>query len=175
MSFAPRLSSVVAATLAPLLAVVLALCCSAASAQYKWKDSRGQLHASDQPPPREIPDKDVLQRPVARSLAAQVQPTSAGASAPASAAINRPPVDTELQQRRARAEQEAKARAKADEDRLALQRAENCQRARQQLATLDSGTRLVRVNEKGERIALDDAARAGEMAQARNVIASECR
>ncbi|OGB05325.1 MAG: hypothetical protein A3E25_14330 [Burkholderiales bacterium RIFCSPHIGHO2_12_FULL_69_20] len=157
------------------MAVVLALWGGAASAQYKWKDSRGQLHASDQPPPREIPDKDVLQRPVVRSLAAQVQPSAAGASAPAPAAINRPPVDAELRQRRARAEQEAKARAKADDDRLALQRAENCQRARQQLATLDSGTRLVRVNEKGERIALDDAARASEMAQARNVIASECR
>lgn len=171
MPLAPRRSSVAATTLAPLLAVVLALCCCAAEAQYKWKDSRGQLHASDQPPPRDIPDKDVLQRPVARPQATAVQ-----ASAPAaSAAALRAPIDPELQQRRARAEQEAKARAKADEDRLALQRADNCQRARQQLATLDSGTRLVRVNEQGERIALDDAARASEMAQARNVIASECR
>ncbi|MDO9283405.1 MAG: DUF4124 domain-containing protein [Aquabacterium sp.] len=171
MPFAPHSSSVAATT----LAVVLALCCGAAAAQYKWKDSRGQLHASDQPPPREIPDKDVLQRPAPRSQAAPVPPAAAAASAPASAAISRPPVDPELQQRRARAEQEAKARAKADEDRLALQRAENCQRARQQLATLDSGTRLVRVNDKGERVALDDATRASEMAQARNVIASECR
>jgi hypothetical protein len=173
MLFALRPSSVVSTS----LAVLLTLCCGAAAAQYKWKDSRGQLHASDQPPPREIPDKDVLQRPVARAQATAPQgsASASAASAPALAAINRPPVDPELQQRRARAEQEAKARAKADEDRLALQRAENCQRARQQLATLDSGTRLVRVNDKGERVALDDAARASEMAQARNVIASECR
>lgn len=175
MPLAPRRSSVAATTLAPLLAVVLALCCGAVEAQYKWKDSRGQLHASDQPPPRDIPEKNVLQRPVARSPAVQALSPALAASAPASAAIARAPVDPELQQRRARAEQEAKARAKADEDRLALQRAENCQRARQQLATLDSGTRLVRVNEQGERVALDDAARASEIAQARNVIASECR
>jgi hypothetical protein len=175
MPFAPRLLSVTTTTLAPLLALVLALCCGAATAQYKWKDNRGQLHASDQPPPRDIPEKNVLQRPVARSAGTQSLPVAPAASAPASAAIVRPPVDPELQQRRARAEQEAKARAKADDDRLALQRAQNCQRARQQLATLDSGTRLVRVNEQGERIALDDAARASEIAQARNVIASECR
>jgi hypothetical protein len=160
--------------LTPLLALMLALWCCPAAAQYKWKDSRGQLHASDQPPPRDIPEKDVLQRPVARPILSTAAPANASAAS-SPAAINRPPVDPELQQRRARADQEAKARAKADEDLLARQRAENCQRARQQLATLDSGTRLVRVNDKGERVVLDDAARASEMAQARNVIASECR
>lgn len=175
MPLAPRRSLVAATPLVPLLAMVLGLCCTPTLAQYKWKDSRGQLHASDQPPPRDIPEKNVLQRPAARSAATQAQPAAPAASAPASAAIARAPVDPELQQRRARAEQEAKVRAKADDDRLASQRAENCQRARQQLATLDSGTRLVRVNQNGERIALDDAARASETAQARNVIASECR
>ena len=49
------------------------------------------------------------------------------------------------------------------------------QRARQQLATLDSGTRLVRVDGQGERVVLDDAARANEAALARRVIASDCR
>lgn len=173
MPFAPRPSSVAVTSLTSLLALMLALWCGPAAAQYKWKDSRGQLHASDQPPPRDIPEKNVLQRPAARALSTAVPASASAASAPA--ATNRPPVDPELQQRRVRADQEAKARAKADEDRLAQQRTENCQRARQQLATLDSGTRLVRVNEKGERVVLDDAARASEMAQARNVIASECR
>ena len=65
--------------------------------------------------------------------------------------------------------------AQAEEQRLAGQRAENCQRARAHLATLDSGTRLVRVDARGERVVLDDAARAREAAEARGVIASECR
>ena len=34
-----------------------------AAAQWKWKDARGQVVISDTPPPREIPDRDVLQKP----------------------------------------------------------------------------------------------------------------
>ena len=142
-----------------------------ALAQYTWKDGKGQLHASDQPPPRDIPDKDVIRRPaVTRAL-----PTAIPASAPARPLAASAPVDPELQQRRARAEQEAKARAQAEEQRLASQRAENCQRARAHLATLDSGARLVRIDQRGERLVVDDAARAQEAAQARSLINSDCR
>lgn len=172
MPHAPRLSYVAASA----LALLLTLTSGAAMAQYKWRDGRGQLHASDQPPPREIPDKDVLQRPGPRTPQPPAAATAASAAAsPAGLVATRPPVDAELQERRARAEQQAQARAKADEQRAAAQRAENCQRARQQLATLDSGTRLVRIDDKGERVVLDDAARASEAALARQVIASDCR
>jgi hypothetical protein len=170
MFLAPRHLTLAATALA------LAVAGSPALAQYKWKDSRGQLHASDQPPPRDIPDKDVLQRPAPRPL--QLAATAASAASAASApglAANRAPVDPELQQRRARAEQEAKARAKVDDERASALRAENCQRARQHLATLATGSRLVRFNDKGERVVLDDAARASEAAQARDVMARDCR
>jgi hypothetical protein len=170
----PRLSTRCAAWLAPLL---LALACLPALAQYKWKDSAGQVHVSDLPPPRDIPEKDVLTRPNPAARAARpVAAASAGASAAASApGAARAPVDAELEARRSKAEQEAKARAKTDEDRAAAQRAENCQRARQHLATLETGQRLVQTNAKGERVVLDDAARANETAQARQVMASNCR
>jgi hypothetical protein len=59
--------------------------------------------------------------------------------------------------------------------RLSAQRAENCQRARTQVATLESGQRMARVNAKGEREVLDDKARAEELAQARDAAASNCR
>lgn len=159
------------------LCVAAALLLSAlapARAQYVWKDSRGQMHASDQPPPRDVADKDVIKRPSASRLAAT--PTAAASAAPSA----RPPaasapVDPELAQRRARAEQDAKAKAQADAQRVAAQRAENCQRARAHLATLESGTRLVRVNPQGERIVVDDAVRNREAAEARGVVASDCR
>lgn len=162
----PRLLSCVAAA---LLLVALA----PAHAQYVWKDSKGQMHASDQPPPRDVADKDVIKRPSAPRQAAT--PTAAASAAPAA----RPPaasapVDPELAQRRARAEQDAKAKAQADAQRLAAQRAENCQRARNHLATLESGARLVRVNPQGERIVVDDAVRNREAAEARSVVASDC-
>ena len=41
----------------------------AAQAQYKWKDARGQLHASDMPPPADIPERQVLQRPAGQRAA----------------------------------------------------------------------------------------------------------
>lgn len=161
------------AGLALLAAALLLGASGPASAQYKWKDSRGQVHASDLPPPREIPDKDVLQRPAgARSVTA-----AASAPAPAGTAASAPraPVDAELEARRRRAEQEAQAKARADEAAAAAQRADNCQRARQQLATLDSGRRLLRQNARGEPEVMDDAARAAEAQRARQVIAADCR
>ncbi|HOB95650.1 MAG TPA: DUF4124 domain-containing protein [Aquabacterium sp.] len=160
-----------------IAALALAAVQAPVLAQYTWRDARGQLHASDQPPPRDVADKDIIRRPATRPAAATPGAAASGAASapPARSAAASAPVDPELQQRRARAEQEAKAKAQAEEQRLAGQRAENCQRARAHLATLDSGTRLVRVDARGERVVLDDAARAREAAEARGVIASECR
>ena len=165
----PRLLLWIAAAAAGLLVQAPAL------AQYTWKDAKGQLHASDQPPPRDVPDKDVIRRPAARAAAQPAAGTVQAASAPSRPVAASAPVDPELQQRKARAEQEAKAKAQAEEQRLAGVRAQNCQRARAHLATLDSGSRLVRINERGERVVVDDNTRAQEAAQARSVVATECR
>ncbi len=152
---------------------LLLLALAPAQAQYVWKDSKGQMHASDQPPPRDVADKDVIRRPsAARPTALPAAPASAAAARlPAASA----PVDPELAQRRARAELDAKAKADAEAQRVASQRAENCQRARSHLATLEAGTRLVRVNAQGERTVVDDVVRNREAAEARAVVASDCR
>jgi type IV secretory pathway VirB10-like protein len=139
-----------------------------AAAQWKWRDKNGQITVSDLPPPRDVPAKDVLQRP--DPAAAQ---RDSAASAPAPTA--RPPVDKELQARKLAAEQEQAARARADAERLDAQKAENCRRARSHLAALDTGQRIARYNDKGEREVLDDKGRAEESRRARDVIASDCR
>jgi Domain of unknown function (DUF4124) len=160
-----------------LAAVLCLLLSNPAQAQWKWRDSRGQVHISDLPPPREVPDKDVMQRPelVARKQAASAAPASAPALAASAAAPLKAPVDPELEERRRRAEQELAARAKADEKKAAAVRADNCARAREQLATLDSGIRIARVKADGEREILDDSARAAEAKRARELMATECR
>jgi hypothetical protein len=147
------------------------------AAQWKWKDGRGQVVVSDTPPPRDVPEANVLHRPdlMARRPAAQ-----AAASAPASAAtgsevVAKAKVDPELEARKKRSEQEQADRAKAEEEKVALQRAENCKRARAHMASLDSGMRMSRTNEAGEREILDDKQRAEEMARTRQVITSDCR
>jgi hypothetical protein len=159
-----------------LALAALLLCAAEAQAQWKWRDSRGQIHLSDIPPPRDIPDKDVLQRPdlSSRKAAAQAAP-AASAPAVAAAAVAKPPVDPELEERRKRAEQEKAARTKADEQKLAAARKDNCQRAREQLATMESGQRIARIKADGEREILDDDQRAREARRARDLIAADCR
>jgi hypothetical protein len=145
-----------------------------AAAQWKWKDARGQVVISDVPPPREIPDRDVLQKPdVVARRAAPPAPVASAPSQESSAA--KPKVDPELEARKKRSEQEQNDKLKAEEDKVAAQRAENCRRARSHMATLDSGIRLSRTNEKGEREILDDKQRADEINRTRQVINSDCR
>lgn len=163
------------ASLGLALTLLVLATSSPAWAQYRWKDSRGQVHVSDLPPPRDIPDKDLLQRP-----AAPRQPTAApapaAATAPASgAAPTKPAVDPELEARRKRVEQDTAAKAKADAAKLAVQRSDNCRRVREQLATLNNGQRLVQFNAQGERVVMDDVARANAAAQAHQVEATDCR
>lgn len=168
-----------------LLGATLLLTSPTAQAQWKWRDKNGRVTASDLPPPRDIPDKDVLQRP--GSPAGRAAPATdtaavpaasapfAGTAASAAATVNPPAAETELDKRIKAAEQEKAAKAKAEEKKVAAQRSDNCNRARTQLATLESGQRVARVNTKGEREYLDDQARASEVTRARELIASNCR
>ncbi len=142
-------------------------------AQWKWRDKDGSVTVSDRPPPRDIADKDILSRPASARRAALLP--AAPASAASAVADGKGPLDREVEARRRAAEQEQAAKAKADETRLAAQRGENCQRARAQISTLESGQRLARVNGKGEREMLDDKARADELAQARDAATANCR
>ncbi len=145
-----------------------------AAAQWKWKDARGQVVISDVPPPRDIPERDVLQKPELVTRRPANQPAPA-ASASAAESVAKAKVDPELEARRKKAEQEQTDKAKADEEKVAAQRAENCRRARSHMASLDSGIRLSRVNDKGEREILDDKQRADEINRTRQIIASDCR
>lgn len=158
-----------------LVCVGLALTLPAA-AQWKWRDANGRVTASDLPPPHEVPEKDILQRPgtPGRRVLTVAAPAASAASAPSAPRVA-PAGDKELQARKRAAEQEQLAKVKAEEQRNAAIRAENCSRARSHLATLDSGQRMARINAKGEREIIDDQTRAEEARRARQVIASDCR
>lgn len=160
-----------------LLTAALALSLAQpAAAQWKWRDATGRVTASDMPPPRDVPEKDIIQRPgSARPYVAPPAAASAASAAATAAPRASAPVDKELEARRRAAEQQAQAKTKAEEARIAAVRAENCARARSYLQTLDSGMRIARTNDKGEREILDDQARAAEARRARDTIASDCR
>lgn len=157
-----------------LLSLMLLLAAPLAQAQWMWRDKDGRVTASDRAPPRDIAEKDILQRPVPESRrAAAPPPAASAASAVAGAAPTA--LDKEVQARKKAAEAEQAAKTKAEEERNASRRAENCRNARGNLATLESGVRIARTNDKGEREILEDAARNEAMRRAREVIASDCR
>jgi Domain of unknown function (DUF4124) len=169
---------------AMLLLACLALGLAAsAQAQWKWRDKGGQIHVSDLPPPHAVPDKDILQRPTASRFAAQAASAASAAAPAASAAGVAAPASVpgdnklaaEVEARRVKAQEEEKARRKAVEEANVTIRADNCQRARRSLVTLESGQRIARTNDKGEREILDDKARAEETQRARRIVASDCK
>ncbi|WP_225782881.1 DUF4124 domain-containing protein [Xenophilus sp. Marseille-Q4582] len=153
----------------------------AAQAQWQWVDGQGKKVFSDQPPPIDVPEKSILRRPGASAAARPAAAAPAAAPEAATPAASAPTaarpsgVDKELEEKTRKAEEAEKAQRAAEEQRIAKARADNCARARRGKATLDSGMRLARLNEKGEREVLDDQARATEQARLQAVIDSDCK
>lgn len=160
---------------APLAAGLLLLACSAACAQWAWKEGDRKVF-SDTAPPASVPDKNIIKRPgggAAMPAAAASADDAVTAAAPA-ATPQLPVVDKELEAKKKQAEQSEEARKKAEEQRVAKVRAENCARARQAKATIDSGVRLATTNTKGEREIMDDKARATETRRLDDIVRSDC-
>lgn len=158
-----------------------------ASAQWQWIGKDGRKVFSDQSPPSEIQEKDILKRPGGARLPAANTPVSAAdaatpgkptaaASAPGTKA-SAPKIsgkDAELEAKKKKADEEEAVKKKAEDDKVASAKADNCTRAKTGLTTLQSGIRISSVNAKGERAVMDDTARAAETKRAQEVIDSSC-
>ena len=83
--------------------------------------------------------------------------------------------DKELEEKKKQAEAAEAEKKKAEEEKLAKARADNCARAKRAKAEFDSGVRIARTNDKGEREIMDDAARAVESKRLDGIIASDCK
>lgn len=163
----PRPSALLALVLLTLVPTL-----SSAQAIWKWRDANGTLQVSDQPPPNSVPESAILSRPGNRPAEIVV---GGATDAPASAPV-RSDATLEARKREQQAGQKAAeaARAAAAQQRDQARREENCRRARNQQASLDSGLRMARINDKGEREFLDDAARAAEAERVRQQIQQSC-
>ena len=168
-----------------VLGCVVALPLSA-SAQWQWLDKNGKKVFSDQAPPPDIPEKNILRRvgppPVARSTAnpnvdaAPAESAADATAAPKAAAAPKPTgVDKELEEKTKKAEADEKAKQAAEAAKVAKAKADNCALARQGKATVDSGVRIARVNASGEREIMDDSARVAEQKRIQSVIDSDCK
>ena len=159
-----------------ILASVLALPLGA-QAQWQWIDKDHKRVYSDQAPPPDIPEQDILHRPAnsGRRAAAPAPVPSAADGAPPSPAAAAKGVDKSLEEKTRKAKEAEEAKQKAEADRVAKAKAENCERARQGKATMDSGMRVAQMNAQGERIIMDDDARAAENQRLQSVIQSDCQ
>lgn len=153
-----------------LFIAAVCTCSLAAQAQWQWVDNAGRKVFSDQPPPPDIPLRNIVKQP-GKSSAAPVATPSAAASAAVPQLSND---DKELLAKKKKAESEAMARIKEEADSLNKIKATNCEKAKANQALLDSGVRMAVTNAKGEREFLDDAARATEQRRIRTVMETNC-
>ena len=147
----------------PRLAFFLALLLSIpapAHAIYKWVDEKGVTHFSEYPPP---------DGKKAQKIEPKVTPPSSDAK----------PLESwkqrELDSRKARIEQEQKEEAqKGRAHNSAAERYNRCMYARRELHVLEKQVPVYHVNEKGERVYMDDKDRPAQIAQWKRAVADNC-
>lgn len=189
MTVTPSLQRLTRLMLPPLLAVFACLTGVSAFAQWQWLDKDGRKVFSDRAPTADIPEKSILKRPggqaakPAASIEAAANAEGAGpasvktaASAPqvAASGLKLSGVDKELEQKKKQAADAEAAKKKAEEEKITKAKIENCARAKQAKATLESGVRIGRTNAKGEREVLDDAGRADETKRVKAIMDASC-
>jgi hypothetical protein len=168
---------------------LLALLLSAgASAQWAWRDENGRPVYSDQPPPSSVKAADVLRQPAPLQASQAPDSSEPGMQRPSNGAppqpapnpgastAPRPPTIAEREQDfRKRMKERADAEKKlADAQTQAAEKAQDCERARGYMKSLEDGVRLVRTNADGSRELLDEAQRAAEADRTREAIESRC-
>lgn len=155
-------------------AVTLAALPAAAQQLYKYTGPDGKVQYSDRPPADGRKAEKVTSSRV--TSVASGAPSAAAASGDAAKSTT-PKTAAEREQEFRQRKIDAEDKAKKDE-KLALdqqQKAESCAGARRELAGLQSGARVARLNENGERIYLEDAQVQGEINRIQREIAVGCK
>jgi Skp family chaperone for outer membrane proteins len=158
-----------------LAAAALAALPAAAQQLYKYVGPDGKVQYSDRPPPGgQKAEKITGSRvssigPGSGTAAAAASGDAAKSSAPKTAAEQ----EQAFRQRKAEAEEKAKKGEKVAQEQQ--QQAEACANARRDLSGVQSGQRVARLNEAGERIFLDDSGVQNEIARLQRDVAANCK
>jgi len=154
------------------LAALAVLAAPALAQQYKWKDASGRTQYGDIPPAGVHAER--LARSSVGTVSGGASATSSGdAAKPASGPKTAAEQEQEFRKRRMEAEDKQRKDDKLAQDSRVKQ--ENCTRARQQLASLESGVRQMYINAKGEREFLDDAQLEAQKVDARRAVSEWCK
>ncbi|MEO5606316.1 MAG: DUF4124 domain-containing protein [Polaromonas sp.] len=162
-------------------------------AQWQWIDKDGRKVFSDRAPPADVAEKNILKQPGAKvgithaavKASGSVGTEATGATAmtpalPASApkSASTPKLsgkDAQLEARKKQADEEAAAKQKQEDEKQEKARADNCERARKGLVTMQSGVRISVTNAHGEREFMDDKAKAVEGKRLQGIADNDCK
>jgi hypothetical protein len=126
---------------------------------YKWTDSQGKVHYTDQPP---TVNAQTIKSPQSGQAETTTQATQT---------LNEK--DQAYLKRREEAEQ-ARLKAEKEAEQERIQR-ENCTKARNNLNTLQNTSRVYTTNAAGQRTYMDDAARADALANSQKAVSDFCK
>ncbi len=149
-------------------------------AQYLWIDEKGLKQFSDRPPPPNTPLNKILKSPTKIGPVMEPVPDTPTAApapgAPSAPAPKGPPTlaERDADYRKRAAEQADKAQKAQEDEKQKAAIAANCETARRQKQSLDSGVRLGIVDSKGQQDVMDDQQRARET-QLVNKVLAECK
>lgn len=142
--------------LTTLLSLAVAL--PAQAQVYKWKDAQGRTVISDTPQPGAGKQAPTLNTPE-----------------PGTGSGEKSWVEKDLEFKKRQQEKRDAAEKSSKETAAAEQKKQNCERAKQQQAVLESGERLVVRNAQGEREFMEDNRRQQEMERARKTVQEWCK
>lgn len=156
--------------------VNMLLCClpllaaPAAAEMYKWTDAEGRVHFSDRKPDTSRPVQSIEKpMPVPIGGAASAAPAAAASvSNTERMERQRRMADTLKEEREAAEAEAAKARAEAEA------RAKRCNEIRDHARNAE-GRRLYRLDDKGERVYMNDAEHAAHLRQLQQGMNEACR
>ncbi|MDA8095349.1 MAG: DUF4124 domain-containing protein [Betaproteobacteria bacterium] len=143
-----------------LLPLVVVFSTAAHGQIYKWTDSTGLVHYTDQPP--------ATAQAVPLSLEAASAPSSGTAASSGGWQAQEKALDKHLAAKKAAHDRQAKEEAQKQTERA------NCAQAQGTLRTLQAGGRIATVNAQGEREFMDDQARVAAIATAQQSVAQWC-
>ena len=162
------LVSVIVAAGATALSAAFSL---TAQAQIKcWNDDNGKRVCGDAPPAGAR--VTTLSSPSSPSAPAPAAGAKDGAKGESKGPLT--PAEQEAAYRKRQADAQKSADKSAEEQRLAAAKRDNCARAKEALAQIESGQRIARTDAKGERYFLDESQIAAETAKARQVMQESC-
>jgi hypothetical protein len=145
------------------LAAAMGVCIAAHAQQFKWVDKDGRVQYGDTPPPG------------VNATRLRPPPGPSSSQAPAAAKKGEKPLSPEAafqkRQKEAKEQDDKDAKERAD----AEQRRTNCDAAQASLRQIQSGQRLTTMNAAGERVYLDEDARAREAERAQKAVSEWCK